>query len=334
MERTDKKEGFNLQDAANEIIAEGESSVVSTDDSSSNGQTEKNPMENEVDDSATAREVLGKMKSSTPQELSPEFAKLINDLGSIHNGSPIVVNSAEHLKELIQKGFDYTKKTMSHADESRQKQDEYLRLDSQHKEREEVLSQKEQGLAQVSEDNKIIESLLAEWQEKDVDLFNFISDAYREKLKQNNSQKPAIAHYENRFKAYDEKFAELANNFKQKELSSIKDGWEKELGSVQASYSSDLSKLGIIPDWEKVKQVWANDSTNKISVEDAFYSVFGKEINKANISYQKLLNSRNKVNSSIIGKGNLGKSHNGAETVKANSAGDYASILRQAVNNF
>src|ERR1019366_7952643 len=104
------------------------------------------------------------------------------------------------------------------------------------------------------------------------------------------------------FKELNDRFAALEKGNQQAELGSIKQTWEKGLTETQSQYAASLGKLGVNPNWDKVKEIWGADSTNKMSVEDALYAVHGKDIAAANKSYQNLLVTKNKAASKIIGR--------------------------------
>jgi hypothetical protein len=84
-------------------------------------------------------------------------------------------------------------------------------------------------------------------------------------------------------------------------------------------------------DWEKVKGVWSADATGKMSVEDALYASFGKDIAKANQSYQKLLATKSKVGSSNIRRTGVGAGSRGEKQDMVYKAGDYESMLRDSI---
>jgi len=322
---------FNLLAAADELIA-SEANTEATQESSTEGQSEKTPDESVNEKELSAEEILKQVAEEKPEEASQELIEKINALGAIHNGLPITVNSPEQLKELLQKGFDYTKKTMEHAELARSKAEEFSKLDVQYKEKEAVLVQKEQEIQNTVFENNIMEGMLLKWKKQDPELFDYVSQAYQQEVGQHEANKPLISQYENRFKEYDNRFAQMENGKQQAELSNIKKSWESDLNDVQTKQAAPLMKLGVKADWEKVKAAWSADSTGKMSVEEALYAVHGKDIALANQSYQKLLASKNKAQASKLGRGGVNGSQRSGETIKAQGMGDYDSILKQAFN--
>lgn len=321
---------FNLSEAADQLIAEGETDSASSSDSQLDGQSATDPNQTNEQD-ADPRDILNQVNNEKPAELDQALFDQINALGAIHNGLPISVKSQDELKELIQKGYDYTKKTMTHAEESRIKAEEFSKLDVQYKEKEAVLVQKEQEIQNQVTINNVINSLVDKWETADPELHAYIVNAAKQELNEQNKIHPSIAKYENQFKQMNDRFSALEKGNQQAELGSIKDGWEKDLNDVQTRQSAALLKLGVTPDWEKVKQAWTADSTNKLSVEDALYAVHGKDIALANKSYQNLLATKNKTQARMLGKSGINGQQRSAETIKAVAPGDYESILKQAI---
>lgn len=322
---------FNLMEAAAELTSEEGTSAESTQETFSEGQAETTPNETE-NEGMSAKDILEKLGSEKEEEASPELIAQINALGAIHNGMPISVNSPEQLKELLQKGFDYTKKTMAHAEEVRAKQEEFSKIEAQFKEKETALAQKEQQLEQVTYTNSILSSIVAKIQAEDPELFEHLDRLYRMEEDAYHKQMPFKKQFEGEVNSLRQEIQGLKGQKQQEELSSIKQSWEKDLADVQAKQAPALAKLGVKPDWEKVKQAWTADVTNKMTVEEALYAVHGKDIMKANESYQKMLATKNKTQSKLLGRTGVGQGSSSAkETIKV-QPGNYEEILRQAMN--
>lgn len=318
-------------EAAAELTNEGASNESSPEITETEGQSTENP--NQTATEEDPREILNKVgqDAANPEELS-KVLEQINQLGAIHNGMPITINDANHLKEIIQKGYDYTKKTMAHAEEVKAKTEEFTQREAKFKETETLLAQKEQELSEVVNDNNIITSMLTKWQSSDPDLFAYIQNAYLQELNAYKQQQPVIAKYEGEFKALREEINGLRGQKKTEELNSIRQGWEKELSEVQSKTAASLSRLGVKVDWEKVKSAWSADATGKTTVEDALYAAFGKEIAKANQSYQKLLATKNKAQASKIQRTSVGAGQKGISGDVSFKAGDYESLLKGLTN--
>lgn len=321
---------FDLMEAANELTSEGADSA-STEIAEVEGQSLANP--EQTTEEIDPREILNQVGQ---EQADPEAFKAtleqINALGAIHNGLPVKIDSPDQLKEIIQKGFDYTKKTMAHAEEVRLKTEEFTQKELKFKEKEQALAQKEQEIQEVVNDNNIITSLLTKWQTQDPDLFAYIQSAYVNELNQYKMQQPVLAKYEGQFNELKNEIAQLKGGKQAEELSTIRQSWEKELGDVQTKTAASLSKLGVKIDWEKVKGVWSADATGKMGVEDALYAAFGKDIAKAYQSNQKLLATKSKTATAAIKRTGVAQGSQGTKGDVVFKAGDYESLLRGLTN--
>lgn len=329
----DNNEGFNLHAAAEEIIAEeSDSQSSSTEDSSqSEGQSELDSQQTDENQELSPEEILNQVAS---EEKKPEqFAELlnqINGLGAVHHGTPIKVDSPEKLKQLLEMGAGFYQKTEAHANEVKAKEAEFQQKEQSFKEREAALVQQEQSFEKGKAFNQIFMDLLSDMQESDPELFQHLDGLFVQREKAFKTQNPMM-------KAFDQKFAELDNRFKSieqqkqnEELKGIKQSWENGLTELQNKVAVSLSKLGVVPDWNKVKSTWTADATNKMTVEQAFYATYGADIQKANESMKKLLETKAKTSAKLLGRTGVGKGQRGAgETIEV-AAGDYSSILRQA----
>lgn len=314
---------------------EAESSQATDQIESVDGQTPSENPENSSESSEDPKGILEKLgKEEAAPEVNNALIEQINALNAIHNGMPIKVDSPEQLRELLQKGFDYTKKTMSHSEEVKAKAEEFTARETKFQERETQLVQKEQEIQSTVYENKIMENMLLGWKNSDPELFSYLSQAYQQEVNKFEAQKPLITQYESQFKQLNDRFAQLEQGKQQEELGQIKKSWENEMNDVQTRMAAPLAKIGVKPDWEKVKQAWTADSTNKMSVEDALYAAHGKDIAKANESYQKLLATKNKTQTKMLSRSGIGNAaHGSKETLKV-APGNYEELLRQASLQF
>lgn len=329
-------EDFNLMDAANEITSEeAEPQDVDTQELSDGGQTEGNPSEGDVDAEMSAEEILknvGQEKQDT--ETSQEFLDQINQLGAIHKGMPISINNLDQLTELIQKGFDYTQKTMAHAEEVKSYEEKVTQLETQHEAKVKELDEREMGLEEHINENQIVAGIMNELKVNDPDLFEEFAQLYQAKVAQIDAQRPYQAQIDNQIK----ELSNVVNNLKteghQKELQDVREGWDKELKETQGKYAASLAKIGVKVDWDKVKDAWAGDTNNSLSVEDALFAAHGKDIQAANNSRQKMLTTRTKTQNSILKRSGMGGANRGATSeTQAVPMGNYESLLQNAAAN-
>lgn len=323
---------FNIHEAANEIIAEGDSGSASTDDSSQSGQAENASQENTGEAKELSPEEI--LKQVSQQKESPEqFAEIlkgVNSLGMIRNGLPISVDSPDQLKELIQKGFDYTQKTMEHAELVKSKTEEFQQKEAQFKEREAQFAQKEQEQQDVLYQNQLLTSVLKKINSEDPELFAHLDALYSQEENSYHANRPMQAKFEGEINQLKNELKLIQGSKHSEELGQIKQGWEKELSEVQSRLAGPLAQLGVKGDWKKVQDVWEKDPTNKMSVEQAFYAVHGKDVASAYESQKKLLETKTKTQASMLGRTGVSSGQKGQEETLRASTGDYESILRMA----
>ena len=316
---------FNLMEAAAELTQEGTEAEASSEPLTE-GQPEEALPKSEGEKELSPEELLKQAVEQSKGETPAEIAALPAELQKlIHNGQGVLVKDALEAKKLMQQGYDYTKKTMALSDE-RAKFDQTL------KEKETYFAQKEQELETVKFENNIMENLLLKWKESDPELVNYIANQYQAAVREYEQQKPLISKYENRFKEYDQKIAELSKQKEEDKLGEIKQGWEKELASVQSEMASDLKSIGLVPNWKDVEKLWSASNDPAMDVKKALYAVHGQDI--ANLSRSKInnLQAKAKAMSGKLNRSGVGanSSKSSAPTIKAEQVGNYESILRQA----
>lgn len=322
---------FNIHEAANEIIAENDSQAESVSENSLEGQAEASLEKTDEKIEASPEDIL---KEVAEQKEDPaQFAELlkgVNSLGMIRNGLPVSVESPEQLKELIQKGFDYTQKTMEHAELVKAKSEEFQQKEAHYKEVESQLAQKEQEISDVIFQNQILGTILQKMQAEDPELFTHLDSLYRKEESVYSAQMPIQKKFEGEIKQLKDQIQSIHGQKHSEELGKIKQGWEQELSTVQSQFAAPLAKLGVKADWNKVKEAWIADASNKMTVEQALYAVYGKDIVAANESHKKLLETKTKTQSAMLNRSGVGSGQRGKEeTVKA-PVGNYEQLLRTA----
>ena len=316
---------FNLYEAADELIAESETDTDSGESAQSEGQPETAPKETEGDNAKTSEDILNEMAKETEQGISPELLSQLNSLGLVHKGMPIEIKDQKQLGELIQKGFDYTQKTMAHA--------EAVRVETEKIQTEKAqLAQKEQEIASVVTDNKIIEDILADWQSSDPELFAHIQQAYQNKVRQQEQSAPYIKQFESQVGNLRQEIEGLKGQKQTEELGKIRQNFETELSETQEKNAVYLSKLGVKPNWDKVSEKWKADASGTMTMSQALHAVHGEEIIKAHQSQVKNLQTKNKVNSSLLGRNGVSGGMRNAETNGQVKNGDLTSFLREAAS--
>ncbi len=326
MEPENENVEFNLHDAADELIS-NEAQAESTPAAPAEGQPATDPA-NTVSEEQRAQDILnGKIVEEKPAEINQALIDQINSIGAIHNGLPIKVDSPDQLKELLQKGFDYTKKTMAHAEESRLKQEEFAKIESGFKEREAAYAQKEQQLQTTVFTNQMMSAIIGKMQTEDPELFQHLDMLYRKEEESYNKQAPFKAEFEGKFNSLQQEIQGLKGQKQQEELGSIKQNWESGLAELQTQRGARLKELGIVPNWGKVKEVYASDASNKMTHEQALLAVHGADMIKMAESQLKTLQLKNKTQSQKLGRGGVGQRQSGNSTT-AVKGDDMMTFLR------
>ena len=324
-------ESFNIHEAADEIIG-NDSQDASTEESlSTDGQAEASTqkVENKELSPEEMLKQVGEQKEDQAQ--FADLLKSVNSLGMVRNGLPVNIESPEQLKELIQKGYDYTQKTMEHAELVKAKEAEFQQKEAQYKEVESQLAQKEQQLQDTIFINQLLGDIFEEMKADDPELFAHLDALYTKKERAYIAQQPLQKKFEGKISELENQLKEFKGQKQTEELSSIKQGWEKELSDTQSKHAASLSKIGLKVDWNKVQDTWASDASNKMTAEQALFAVYGKDIATAYESHKKLLETKAKTQSKLINRTGVGSGQRGqGETIEANTSGDYSSILRAA----
>jgi hypothetical protein len=227
-------------------------------------------------------------------------------------------------------GAGFYQKTEAHANEVKAKEAEFQQKESAYTEREQSLVQREQAFEKGQFFNQLMMDLLAEAQQSDPELFAHLDGLYTQKERAYQAQQPFKKQFEAKINELENKFKSNEQQKQSEELKSIKQSWEKDLSEVQTKVAAPLAKLGVVPDWNKVKETWMADASNKMTVQQALHATYGAEIQKAHESHKKLLETRNKTNAKLLGRTGIGQGQKGGEETIEARTGDYSSILRQA----
>lgn len=319
---------FNIQEAVEELTSEsGAESEASTETPSLEGQPENGANENQEQEMSTENIFQELEKEQNNPEAHAALLEQINSLGMIFNGQPLKIESPDQLKELVQKGFDYTKKTMAHAEEVKAKNEEFAQMEAKFKQIEEQLQQREVEHNEILRDSEIFTNLIMQWKTSDPDLYDYLAKAYSGELSKYGQTQLIAQKYDGKIKELNDKFAKLEQVKTQENLSKIKQSWESELSEVQTKTGGYMAKLGVKVDWDKVKQAWMADATNSMSVENALHAVYGKDIAKAYESHKKLMATKNKTQASLLSRSGVGSPSKGAEPSIKIAPGDYEKLL-------
>lgn len=333
---SEERSEFNLEAAANEIIGNDsqETATPEIETTGSDNQeidSQENPVESKE---LTPEEILRQVgeEKEDPKAID-EILNQINALGVIHNGQPVKLESVNQLKELISKGQDYTKKTMAHAEEVKAWKETQAKTETEWKQKETQLQQYVGEVSEKISENQIVETVLMDMKNSDPDLFEEFRLRYTGELNRRQQAMPYVKEFESKFQNLRGEIDGLKQQKQQAELSSIKQNWESNLGETQGKYAPQLAKLGVKVDWDKVKKSWASDISNEMTVEQALFAAYGKEITKANESYQKLLSTKNKTNNAMLKRTGISSTQGGKEATMKDVGGNYERLLKEISQN-
>lgn len=332
---------FNLYEAAEELTSEADSTAEELPtgenlDQETEGQPEGS-QENQ-DQDLSPEEIMRKLDEEGSEENEGQEAQGFDvaafnkSLGAIHNGQPIEVESLEQARELIQKGFDYTFKTQQNAEHFKERETEFETRETELKAREEEFGEKEQDYNEHVFENTIVARILEKLKTEDPESFNYFTELYTSETQAYNQLLPFKSEFEGKFKEMEKTIGELRGERQGEELEGIRNEWENGLKDYQTANAARLQKLGVVPDYKKVQEVWKSSADGSMTVEQAVYAVHGKDIQKAFESQNNLLKTKNKTSSNILKRSGLKGGARKEADISATTPGDYMSILRESAS--
>lgn len=246
---------------------------------------------------------------------------LVNSLGAVHGETPIKIESAEQLKNLIQMGQDYTQKTQALSADRKA-------FDSEKTQAEQIFGE------QVEQFNKQVQQFdtqmreLQQWRytieslkSNQPDLFDEIQRAFSDTGKQFDN--PVI---NQKIAALEAKIAETEKSLNQRESKLILDSFEKEKSAL-SSLEQSWKELGVTVDWDQVKQTWAQTGLKEL--EQVVRAMYGSTVDKARESKNKVATTQKKVSvAKTVGVGGAARPGNKSPVIDPKLKGlSYASAL-------
>jgi len=231
------------------------------------------------------------------EESKASIIDLVQQLGIIHNGTPIELKDESHVKELLSKGYDYTYKMQTFAE---QRKAEEEKIAAKFQEAEAKVNEVKAYEAKIQDDllsTNVLFKVLKKLDREDPALVAQIEEMYNSEMDVHRSSinNPVV----NELQA---KLAELTNKIEGKDKESVEKQnetivkeWEEGVASVQKEWGVKLKSLGIKPNWNKVQDAWK--ASEAINTKQAFLAVHGEEIAKALESKQKLIETKAKSQS-------------------------------------
>lgn len=260
-------------------------------------------------------------QENTEETQETSLLDSINALNFIHNDSPLKIESEEQLKELVQKGYDYTAKTQNLSEERKRWDAEKSQAETELNAAIEAFNQTQEQLsAQINE--------LQQWQytfnvlkSEAPDVFAEVQTAFERT--QNNLRNPII---ENQIKAMQQQFQAAMKEVESQKHKVVVDEFQREW-SASASTIQALKDLGISVDEAKVKNEWKETG---LPVKKAIGSLYFEEIAKATASKAKVQATAKKVTAKPVATGNAARTGKVEKQVK--NTGDYLAMAQELFN--
>lgn len=267
----------------------------------------------------TAEEFMegpGKEERTTTEEDS-DLVAMINGLSPIHNNVPFEIKSQQEAVEFMQKGYDYTQKMQSL---SKEKETAYAEYDQK-------VEELERGYADYAETinkSQVFDYALKNMEETDPLLFEQVMGHVNSSTQSFNN--PVVSSLQNKINALEEKFASTVYAG---ENQNIQSNYARDMEAFQKEIAPSAKNLGLVPNWDKVTELWKRDSKGEMSVKQAFYALYGEDIQKLRASKQTVANTQRK--SAGAKKIPTAATTSGSKAGGGNSSNDYSGMsLEQA----
>lgn len=316
-----------LDNLTTEESGEGEADQVGQQETSEQSLDDQPNQESEESAELSPEDMLNSLDDEKAED-SDDQSKLLeqlNSLGAIHKGNPVKVESLDQVKDALQMAHDYQVKTTELAEQRKTLEAEYgEKMETFEKERNEFLETHGAEL----DANAVFSNVVRKIQANDPDLFNEILQMYNEENAKFQDARKYEKTLDSKFRGLEEKLTKYEQKEQETKVGEAREGFESELKEVQSNYAVKLNKLGVSPDWDKVKETWANSAN--MSVNQALFAVHGDAIQKAYESHQKMLATKNKAQKSHQSRNVVNKTSQGSEENNYR-AGSYEQILNDAI---
>lgn len=218
----------------------------------------------------------------------------INKLGLVHNDTDLKVESVEQLKNLVQQGFDYTKKTQSLADERKSFEVEKGSAEKELMSAIEDFNKQSEGLSAQLQELELWGHTIERMKSEAPDVFEEVQALFDGTRRQYDNPM-----FKNQIESLRKEFSETQNSLKQRENQAIIDQFEREKGSM-GDIEKSMSDLGIKVDWDKVKSEWVNTG---MDLKKVVGSLYFESITKAQASKEKVAATKTAATKRPVGTG-------------------------------
>ena len=281
----------------------------------------KYELDDEESEEPAAAEAQGsaEVQEDAPQAEESAFIEQINALGIIHNDSPFKVESSDQIKELLQKGQDYTVKTQALSSERKDFETGKAAAEQELNAAINEFNEKSKGFGQQLQEMEQWTFTLNQLQESAPDLFEEVQRAYKETTKQFSN--PVL---NQQMEAQNRRFEELEKKLASREDKLIIDSFETDFAAL-APLEQSLKELGITIDKAEVKKQWA---ATGMPLKSVVGSLYFENVAKAQASKSKVETTKQKIAAKPIGAAGGSRSGSKAASIDPKLSGlQYASAL-------
>ena len=198
-----------------------------------------------------------------------------------HNGEKVKL-SKEELLEHAQKGFDYTSKTQTLAEQRKALEEEKERELAEIREQQETWNQKHQELQDLVTLKNQWDHYITQLERNDPGFYEQIQQGFQET--QDQYTNPVVAA---QIEALNSKMAQYDQVLQERENMAIRKEFETGYNQAIEKFKSDFETLGLNVDKEKIQKEWVDGAK---TVEQAVLNVYASDM-------IKLLKSKGKVES-------------------------------------
>lgn len=280
----------------------------------------KNPkqFDQSIEDKLAEGKDAGKDKGAKDSEQPKEKDSKEDFETIVYKGEEKKLSKSE-LRELAQKGFDYTQKTQEVSKRNLELEEKLKGIEEKEKQIYTKFQEEKTKFETDINEKKQWDFVLNALQKQNPDLFDEIKNFSEELMI--NYQNPLV-------QGLIEKVNYLEKSGVEKEDQEIANQYYGELNTLKSTLFPSLEKLGIKVDEEKVKQAWIKGAEN---VKAATYAIYGDQIRKLQESKLKLTAAKRKASTTKV------QAAVNAKSVKSSSSDDkpkrssYHDITRRIV---
>ena len=236
-------------------------------------------------------------QSDKEKALSEEKAEQMFEL--IRDGEAHKVPLTQ-MKELAQKGFDYTQKTQALSEERKRFSEES----------ELAIRDLEQAISKHSEDLKskqLWDHYVDNLKQSDPDLYEQVRQGFSQLTGAYNN--PIVNQAIESLRAENQK---LKQGFEEIQHEKVRKQLDTELNQVKSEFDPVAKALNMKLEWDKVVEAWKNGAKD---VKTAFYAIYGEDITKRYKSRAKVEQTKKKASPAVRTAGTLKRTQEVQEPV-------------------